>query len=121
MAAGAVLGWDVGVDGGRGEGLQDAHLLGLPEVAGVDGKQQVGYAVLPFGLDPLHQRRFLVGDELDLHTGLGGVGIEYRLDQFVDPRGVDHHFIGRLGRNSGGGQRQEREKGLAYSHCRSLM
>ncbi|MNV32625.1 hypothetical protein D3C71_1239670 [compost metagenome] len=92
-----VLQRNIGVDGFRGERLEDAHLLGLPEVAGIDGQQQVGRRIRALGLEPLHQRRFLVGDELHLHAGFRGVGIEDWLDQFVDTRGVDHHFVGGLG------------------------
>jgi len=76
--------------------LQDAHLLGLPEVAGIHGEQQVGGSVFALGLDALHQRGFLVGDELHLDASLFGVGIEHGFDQFVDARGVDHHFVGCL-------------------------
>lgn len=88
---------NVGVYGFRGEGLEDAHLLGLPEVAGIDGQQQVGGSVLTLGLDSLHQRRFLVGDELHLGAGFRGVGIEHWLDQFIDARGIDHHLVSGLG------------------------
>ena len=97
IGAGTILRGNVPFDGGRLERLQQAHLLGLPEVAGVHGEQQVGRGVSAFGLDPRHQRRFLVGDELDLHAGLAGVGIEHRLDQLVDARGIHHHFVGGLG------------------------
>ena len=74
--------------------LQDAHLLGLPQVPGVYGEQQVSRGVLAFSLDALHERRFLVGNELDLDPGFRGVGVKYRLDQLVDARGINHHFIG---------------------------
>ena len=84
MGRGAVLGRNVLLDHRRLDGLQDAHLLGLPEVAGIDGQQQVGHPVLPLGLDALHQGGFLVGDEGDRYAGLCGVGIEDRLDQLVD-------------------------------------
>ncbi|MNZ78457.1 hypothetical protein D3C78_970310 [compost metagenome] len=97
MGRGAVLSGDVLVDDGRLDRLQDAHLLGLPQVTGIDGQQQVGHPVLALGLDALHQRGFLVGDELDLDAGLGGVGVEHRLDQLVDARGVHHYFVRRLG------------------------
>ena len=89
---------DVLVDHLGSERLQDAHLLGLPQVTGVHGEQQVGGGVLAFCLDALHQRRFLVGDELDLDPGFGGVRVKYRFNQLVDTRRVNHHFIG--GRNA---------------------
>jgi len=44
---------DVFVDDLGLDGLQDAHLLGLPQVAGVHGQQQVGRGVLAFSLDAL--------------------------------------------------------------------
>ncbi|MNF46255.1 hypothetical protein D3C84_274100 [compost metagenome] len=116
MGGGAILQRDIGVDGFRSERLQDAHLLGLPEVAGIDGQQQVGGGVLALGLDALHQGRFLVGDELDLHAGLGGVGIEYRLDQLVDPRGIDHHLVGRLGTSAEHRECQCSQELLACEH-----
>ena len=97
--------------------MQDAHLLGLPEVAGVNGQQQVGSGVLALGLDALHQRGFLVGDELDLHAGLFGVGVEHGLDQLVDTRGVDHDFVGRLhGGAADQGECQGSQEALGCQH-----
>ncbi len=106
VGRGAVLRRDVLVDDVGLDRLQDAHLLGLPQVAGIDGQQQVGHAVFALGLDALHQRGFLVGDELDLDPGLGGIGIEHRLDQLVDARGVHHHFVRCLGGAAEQGQGQ---------------
>ena len=115
VRAGAVLRRDVGVDHRRSERLQDTHLLGLPEVAGIHRDQQVGRAILTLGLDALHQRRFLIGDELDLHPGLGGIGVEHRLDQFVDARGVDHHLIGSEG-GTGGAQGKGSKQAFGQRH-----
>ena len=112
----AVLGRNVLFDDRRLQRLEHAFLLGLPEVAGVHGDQQVGRGVGAFGLQPRHQRRFLVGDELDLDPGLGGVGVEYRLDQLVDPRGINHHFIGRQQRHRQGGKSQAGKQRLAQAH-----
>jgi len=106
MGRSAVLRGNVLVDDVGLDRLQDAHLLGLPQVAGIDGEQQVGHTVLALGLDALHQRGFLVGDELDLDPRLGGVGVEYRLDQLVDARGVHHHFVRRLSGAAEQGQGQ---------------
>ena len=61
-------------------------MLGLPQVTGVDREQQVRRGVLALGLDPLHQRRFLVRDELYLDPGFSGVSVEYRFDQLIDTR-----------------------------------
>ncbi|MNP30967.1 hypothetical protein D3C76_1240680 [compost metagenome] len=116
MGRGAVLLGNVGIDDFRFDRLQDAHLLGLPEVTGIDGEQQVGGGVLPLGLDPLHQRCFLVGDELDLHPGLFGVGVEYRFDQLVDARGIHHHLVRRLGGSAEQGQSQGGQYVLAWQH-----
>ena len=47
----AVLRRDVCIDHFGRERLQDAHLLGLPQVTGVHGQHQVGGGVLAFCLD----------------------------------------------------------------------
>ncbi|MCY1401858.1 hypothetical protein D9M71_169830 [compost metagenome] len=116
VGRGAVLLGNVGIDDFRFDRLQDAHLLGLPEVTGIDSEQQVGGGVLPLGLDPLHQRCFLVGDELDLDPGLGGIGVEHRLDQLVDARGIHHHLVRRLGGTAQQGQSQGGQYVLAWQH-----
>ncbi|MNQ93019.1 hypothetical protein D3C85_1084630 [compost metagenome] len=116
MGRGTVLRRDVGVDHGGLDRLQNTHLLGLPQVTGIDGQQQVGGGILALGLDALHQGRFLVGDELDLHAGLGGIGVEYRLDQLVDPRGIDHHLVGRLGTSAEHRECQCSQELLACEH-----
>ncbi|MCY1428623.1 hypothetical protein D9M71_445130 [compost metagenome] len=119
VGAGAVLRRDVGVEDRRVERLQDAHLLGLPEVAGIHREQQIGRRIGALGLDPRHQRGFLVGDELHLDAGLGGVGIEHRLDQLVDARGVDHHLVGRLRCTGQCGEHESGEQSLTNLHVAS--
>ena len=106
MGRRAVLRRDVLINHVGLERLQNAHLFGLPKVTGVYGEQQIGGGVFAFGLDALHKRRFLIGDELDLDPGLGGVSIKYRLDQLIDTRGIHHHFIGsrHTARKNGKGQ-----------------
>ncbi len=116
VSAGAILSGDIGVDQLGLGGLQYTFLLGLPEVAGVNSDQQVSRGVGPFGFQAGDQRRFLVGNELDLDPGFRGVGIEHRLDQLVDTRGIHHHFIGGL---RSAGERSEGECGeqaFAYLH-----
>ncbi|MNM89762.1 hypothetical protein D3C81_1019990 [compost metagenome] len=116
MGRSAVLSRNIFVDHLRLNRLEDAHLLSLPEVTGIDREQQVGGGVLPLGLDALHQRRFLVGDELDLDPGLFGVGVEHRLDQLVDARGIHHHLVRRLGSAAQQGQSQGGQYVLAWQH-----
>ncbi|MDT4870451.1 hypothetical protein FQZ97_1055310 [compost metagenome] len=112
---------DVGVDDCGLQRLEHAFLLSLPEVAGVNGDQHVGWGIGPFGLQAGQQRCFLVGNELHLHTGLGGVSIEDRLDQLIDTRGVNHHFIGGLHGACQRGEGESGEQTLAYLHDSCLL
>ncbi|MNC34613.1 hypothetical protein D3C75_830550 [compost metagenome] len=119
--AGAVLAGDVGVDDLGLQRLEHAFLLGLPEVAGIHGDQQVGRGVLALGLQARQQWRFLVGDELDLDPGLGGVLVEHRLDQLVDARRIDHDLVGGLHGTGQGGQRQGCQDLLVCLHGTRLV
>jgi len=56
--------------------FEQAFLRGLPQIARVHGQQQIGWSIGALDFQALHQRAFLVGDELDLHPGFFGVGVE---------------------------------------------
>ena len=80
---------------------QQPQLGRLPQVAGIDGHQDVGRGVFALGSQPRHQRAFLVGDETYLDAGFLAVGVEQRLDQLLVTGGVHGDFFGS---GHGGGQ-----------------
>ncbi len=84
------------VQHGRLHRLQQAFIGRLPKIAGIHRQQHIGGGVLALGLQALHQRALLVGDELHRHASLLGEGIEHRLDQLLRTRRVNHDLVGGM-------------------------
>ena len=81
----------------REAGSQNALVGCIPEIACIDGQQQVGRRSLTFRLQFLDQRLLAIRKVLDRYTGFRGVSIEYRLDELFRPGRVNDHrlYLGR--------------------------
>ena len=112
--------------------LQQILVRCIPQVAGVHGDQHIRRRALTFRLQTGGQSGGVVGDIADFHAGGFGIGIEYRLDQMVIPRGIDHQFFfgGGFGagpqpgkHDNGGGQKRNgsHSRGLHQMHKETRM
>ncbi len=75
------------------DGLANAGVLGLHQIADIDGEQHVGGAVAAFRGDPLDQA-FLGKDHIDLDAGLRGEILEQGIDQIGLAVRIDIHLPG---------------------------
>ena len=96
------------VDGLVDQRLRDALFLGRGEAGDVDGHDHVGRRVRAFGGDTLFEA--LVEEQhLGLDAGLGGEGVQHRLDQLRLAIGVD--VDGAVGERRGCEKRGEGKAG----------
>ncbi len=91
--------------------LPDAGILGLHQIADIDGEQHVGRAVPSFRGHALDQT-LLGEDHVDLDAGLLGEVFEQRVDEIGLAVGIDIHLAGIGGRGGeveGSSERKQRK------------
>ena len=109
-----VLGGNIGLQDGRVDRLGHARVHHFGQARNIHGQDQIGGRPVAFRHKALDHA---LVDKGDVHSdaGLGGEGIDQRLDQFRLAVGIDIHLLGQ-GRKRGTGQCQCKG-GQAKHHC----